>query len=92
LAPAWWGLVWHDYMRCQNVAAPIPLNVVIRAAYLAYGYLRNPFRWQPYWERREQDVANEAVRRAEAERQALLAKYRAACGLQDQRATAGSPA
>jgi hypothetical protein len=54
--PRGWGHAWHDYYRFQRVCAPVPINVLYRLAYLAWGHLVYPFRGATWWEKREMEL------------------------------------
>ena len=58
--PRWYGLAWIDFVRCEAVCYPIPLNVLARALYLAWVFCKTPF--------------GQAGIRVERERSALGAK------------------
>lgn len=42
--PAHYGLGWHDPMSLETVCFPVPLNVLSRLAYKAWGCIRFPWR------------------------------------------------
>lgn len=43
-SPWWHGYVRHDAWRAEILTAPIPLSLVLRAAYLLWCWLRYPWR------------------------------------------------
>lgn len=47
-----YGLVRHDFWQQAYIMAPIPLNLLLRLAYLAYGWMVYPFRRRTWWERK----------------------------------------
>jgi hypothetical protein len=46
--PRGYGMAWLDYQRNAAVCYPIPLNVVMRAVYLAWVWAMCPFGVRPF--------------------------------------------